>query len=67
MAICQAKAAEFDIEKSRTGEIGVSSAGELDEVDYPVIYAEPPMVTTKVLEENTDCVELLQKKLPERL
>lgn len=61
------KAAEFDIEKPEREKLVFPVRAELDEVDYPVIYAEPPMVTTKVLEENTDCVELLQKKLPERL
>lgn len=37
------------------------------ELDYPVIFAEPPVVTTSVLEENTDCQEVLSAKLPERL
>ena len=61
------KEAEFDVEKPEREQLVFPVRAELDEVDYPVIYAEPPVATTKVLEENTDCVELLQKKLPERL
>ena len=63
------KEAEFDVARpeQEQEQLVFSVRAELDEVDYPVIYAEPPVATTRVLEENTVCVELLQKKLPERL
>lgn len=61
------KAAEFDVDAPEREQLVFAVRAEADELDYPTIYAEPPAVTTKVLEENTDCVEVLQHKLPERL
>ena len=61
------KEAEFYVEAPDKEQLVFAVRPELDEVDYPVIYAEPPLVTTKVLEENTDCMEVLKENLPERL
>ncbi len=61
------KEAVFDIDAPDKEQLVFTVRAEMDEVDYPVIYAEPPLATTKVLEDNTDCMEVLQCKLPERL
>jgi len=61
------KAAEFDPKEPDKEQLVFVIRPEEGEVDYPVIYAEPPLVTTRVLEENTDCQELLRCKLPDRL
>ena len=61
------KAAEFYVEEPDREQLVFAVRSELDEVDYPTIYAEPPLATTKVLEENEDCAEVLKNKLPERL
>lgn len=61
------KTAVFEIEAPDKEQLVFQVRPEMDEVDYPVIYAEPPVVTTKVLEENTDCLEVLKSKLPDRI
>ena len=61
------KEAEFYVDAPDREQLVFTIRPELDEVDYPTIYAQPPVVTTKVLEENTDCVEVLKCKLPARL
>lgn len=61
------KEAVFDMDAPDKEQLVFTVRTEMDEVDYPVIYAEPPLATTKVLEDNTDCMEVLQCKLPERL
>ena len=61
------KTAEFYVEEPDREQLVFAVRPELDEVDYPTIYAEPPLATTKVLEENEDCAEVLKHKLPERL
>ena len=61
------KEAEFYIDAPDKEQLVFHVRAEMDEVDYPTIYAEPPRVTTIVLEENTDCAEVLKCKLPERL
>ena len=61
------KEAVFDIDAPDKEQLVFTVRAEMDEVDYPVIYAEPPLATTKVLEDNTDCMEVLQCKLPEPL
>lgn len=61
------KEAEFYVDEPEREQLVFAVRPAMDEVDYPMIYAEPPAVTTRVLEENTDCAEVLQKKLPERL
>ena len=58
------KEAEFYVDAPDKEQLVFIIRPEMDEVDYPTIYAEPPMVTTKVLEENTDCAEVLKCKLP---
>ena len=44
------KEAEFYIDTPDAEQLVFTVRPELDEVDYPTIYAEPPVVTTKVLE-----------------
>lgn len=61
------KEAEFYIDAPDKEQLVFHVRAEMDEVDYPTIYAEPPKATTIVLEENTDCAEVLKCKLPERL
>ncbi len=61
------KEAEFYIDAPDKEQLVFNVRVEMDEVDYPTIYANPPEVTTKVLAENTDCAEVLKCKLPERL
>ena len=61
------KEAEFYIDAPDKEQLVFHVRAEMDEIDYPTIYAEPPAVTTNVLEENTDCAEVLKCKLPERL
>ena len=61
------KEAEFYIDAPDKEQLVFRVRAEMDEVDYPTIYAEPPSVTTKVLEENTDCAEVLKYKLPAQL
>ncbi len=61
------KEAEFYIDAPDKEQLVFNVRAEMDEVDYPTIYANPPEVTTKVLAENTDCAEVLKCKLPERL
>lgn len=61
------KEATFSIEKPDQEQLVFSVRAEMDEIDYPMIYAVPPLVTTQVLEEHTDCAEILKSKLPERL
>ena len=61
------KEAEFYIDTPVAEQLVFTVRPELDEVDYPTIYAEPPQVTTKVLEENKDCAEVLKCKLPAQL
>lgn len=61
------KEAEFDIAAPDREQLVFTIRPELDEIDYPIIYAEPPAVTTNVLEKNTDCAEVLKCKLPARL
>lgn len=61
------KEAEFYVDAPEREQLVFAVRAEADEVDYPTIYAEPPLATTQVLEENTDCMDVLQHKLPERL
>ena len=61
------KEAEFYIDTPDAEQLVFTVRPELDEVDYPTIYAEPPQATTKVLEENKDCAEVLKCKLPAQL
>ena len=61
------KEAEFYVDAPDKEQLVFNVRAEMDEVDYPTIYAEPPVVTTKVLEENTDCAEVLKCKLPAQL
>lgn len=61
------KEAEFFVDAPDAEQLVFVVRPEMDEVDYPIIYAEPPAITTKALAENTDCVELLKCKLPARL
>ena len=61
------KEAEFYVDTPDKEQLVFQVRAEMDEVDYPTIYAEPPLVTTKVLEENTDCAEVLRCKLPAQL
>ncbi len=58
------KEAEFYVEKPDAEQLVFVIRPELDEIDYPTIYAEPPAVTIKVLEENDDCADVLKCKLP---
>lgn len=61
------KEAEFDTAAPEKEQLVFVVQPDQGEVDYPVIFAEPPVVTTTVLEENADCMEVLQRKLPDRL
>lgn len=61
------KKAEFNIDAPDREQLVFTICPDQGEIDYPIIYAEPPEVTTKVLEEYTDCQEVFQGKLPERL
>ena len=61
------KEAQFDVDAPDREQLVFTIRPQADEIDYPVIYAEPPVATTRVLEENTDCMDVLQHKLPERL
>lgn len=40
---------------------------ELDEIDYPLIYTRPHPIVVQVLRSHTDCLQLCQFFLPERL
>ena len=40
---------------------------ELDEIDYPTIYAQPHPKVVKALREHTNCLHLCQSFLPDRL
>lgn len=61
------KEAVFEVDAPEKEQLVFAIRPEMDEVDYPIIYAEPPVATTKVLAENTDCQEVLKCKLPDRL
>lgn len=61
------KEAVFEVDAPEKEQLVFAIRPEMDEVDYPTIYAEPPVATTKVLAENTDCQEVLKCKLPDRL
>ena len=61
------KEAEFYTDAPDKEQLVFNVRAEMDEIDYLTIYAQPPAVTTKVLEENTDCAEVLKCKLPARL
>ncbi len=55
---------EFSLEGER---LAYSVRPELGEIDYPTIYAQPHPTTIKVLQEQTDCLYMMQHCLPDRL
>ena len=56
--------AQFSIEEEK---LAFPINEELDEKDYPVIYAKPHPKIVAVLEENTDSLEMYKYHLPESL
>lgn len=56
--------AQFSIEKEK---LAFPINEELDEKDYPVIYAKPHPKIVAVLEENTNALEMYKHHLPESL
>jgi transglutaminase-like putative cysteine protease len=40
---------------------------DYDEIDYRTIFANPIKITTKTLENNTDCIDMIKYKLPTSL
>jgi transglutaminase-like putative cysteine protease len=56
--------AQFSIEEEK---LAFTINEELDEKDYPVIYAKPHPKTVAVLEENTNALEMYKHYLPESL
>ena len=61
------KTAEFYVEEPDREQLVFPIREDEGEVDYPVIYANPPKVTTQVLAESDDCMELLKGSLPDKL
>ncbi|MDN3015701.1 transglutaminase family protein [Paenibacillus sp. BSR1-1] len=57
-------AAQFSIEEEK---LAFSINEELDEKDYPVIFAKPHPKIVAVLEENTNALEMYKHHLPESL
>ncbi|TDL60090.1 transglutaminase family protein [Rhodococcus qingshengii] len=56
--------AQFSIEEEK---LAFSINEELDEMDYPVIYAKPHPKIVAVLEEHTNALEMYKHHLPESL
>ena len=56
--------AQFSIEKEK---LAFPINEELNEQDYPVIYAKPHPIVVSVLEENTNAIEMYKYRLPGKL
>jgi transglutaminase-like putative cysteine protease len=56
--------AQFSIEEEK---LAFSINEELEEMDYPVIYAKPHPKTVAILEEHTDALEMYNHNLPDSL
>lgn len=61
------KEAEFYVDEPDREQLVFPIREEAGEVDYPVIFANPPKVTTEVLAKNTDCMEMLKGSLPDQI
>ncbi len=47
--------------------LAYTAQSELDEIDYPLIYARPHPTVVQALRSHTNCLQLCQFFLPERL
>jgi transglutaminase-like putative cysteine protease len=56
--------AEFSLHEER---LAFPVNPELDEIDYPTIYAKPNKETMEVLSEHTNCLNMYLNFLPERI
>ena len=58
------KNAQFFIDKEQ---LAFPIREEYDEIDFPIIFSNPNIVTIQTLENNTNCIEMVQFNLPTTL